>query len=151
MSGPKEELKKSRDELLAVLDGKLRDLPEWRALRAVDGALHAINGASVPSKDASHSDDSKDSMSYPSIALRHLDSIGHPLTTAELVEYIGSQREIPSDPEKAKINIGSSFSKDDRLRNIHWRGGRAWWITDRSMPRMQSTRSAPREDSTGRE
>lgn len=135
----KDQLLKSRADLAAVLDEKLKNVPEWRAYRAVEAALNAfLTGEDKIVVRRPRMIESGESHSYADLSLRAIDEAGHPLTTTELVEFIGRHREIPSDPHKAKVNISSGLSRDERLRNINWQRGTAWWRADRPLPVQQS-------------
>ena len=52
-------------------------------------------------------------------------NMGVPVTTEMMVEYIGSQRTLDPDPKRARVNIQSAMSHEDRIANIKWRGGTA--------------------------
>src|SRR5580704_8757186 len=128
----KAELLKSRAELASILDTKLKDMPEWRAYRAVEGALLAFGSASNSAGSVykyRHTPPTpRYSDGYAALAVAAIDAAGRPLTTDEIIEYIKGRRPISGDPKRAKLNIGSSFSKDARMQNIAWQHGRAWWI-----------------------
>jgi hypothetical protein len=136
----KEQLLKSRADLAALLDAKLKNVPEWRAYRAVEAALNAfITGDDhdeSPRRIRARSSESVES--YADLALKALDQAGKPLATPEVVAFVGRHRPLPNDPEKAKLNIGSGLSRDPRLRSISWQGGRAWWHADRPLPEHQT-------------
>jgi hypothetical protein len=137
----KEQLLKSRSELFAVLDAKFKDVPEWRAYRAVEAALYAfMNGVMVtpPKRERVRLiEETDEPASYVELALKALDTHGRPMSTPELVDFIGRHRKVPPDPQKARTNISSGFSRDKRLRNVSWHNGRAWWFSDRAVPEQK--------------
>lgn len=149
------DLLQSRNELIAVLNEKLKNVPEWRAFLAVDRAVEAANevakaaaevAAGAANQQQPHSQPNGSGAaratrrppdappSYVELGLRALNTAGVPLTTPNMISFISQHREVPDDPEKAKINISSAFSHDDRLRSIAWHGGRSWWFADRPPP-----------------
>jgi hypothetical protein len=135
----KDQLLKSRADLAAVLDEKFKSVPEWRAYRAVEAALNAfLTGSESPAPRRSRSSEPSESHSYANLSLKAIDDAGRPLTTAEIVEFVSRHRDVPNDPQKAKLNIGSGLSRDERLRNIPWRGGKAWWRANQPLPDHQS-------------
>ena len=134
------ELQKARETLAAGLDEKLKNIPEWRAIRAIDRALAALaESAAVPAHAGTivqFSDGGTKRMypTYTTLARMLIEKKGSPVTTPELVAYMRENRPIHSDEEKAKINITSSLSKDDRFQSIPWAGGKAWWLVGRDLP-----------------
>ncbi len=145
MSGPREELLKSRTELLAVLDAKLTNLPEWRAFRAVDRAVEATtpatNGAVGPAVATRIMRRPPAVPSYAALGIQALDRFGLPLTTPEMIEFMAQRRQLPADPDRARTNIVSALSHNERVQNIPWRGGRAWWHADKPVPKDETAGS----------
>jgi hypothetical protein len=142
MSSPRTELAKSRSDLIEVLNEKFKNLPEWRAFRAIDNALAAFDAiataATTSLSEAVGSATAALGKSYAELALHALTERGRPVTTPEMVEFIGKRRELPEDVERAKINISSAFSHDERLQSVPWQGGRAWWFAGRPVPAPRS-------------
>ena len=126
-------------------------MPEWRAFRAIDRALMAMSGEEEPSKLAAKSHAKKTGAAvelpgggtvriyptYTKLTALALEDKGEPITTPELMRYIGNNRPLHHDPEKAKINVTSSLSKDQRFRSVPWENGRAWWWSDREIPNQE--------------
>jgi hypothetical protein len=137
-------LSRSRAKLVGVLDGKLKDVPEWQAFRAVDDALQAVvhnaeqEAERTAARGASAANGSGQ-LSYVELGLQALNERGRPQPTPDMIEYIGARRELPQDPDRAKINVSSAFSHDDRLQSVPWQGGRAWWYANRPVPRDSAT------------
>ena len=122
------ELYRARDDLAAALDNKLRDIPEWRAIRAVDRAIAALELAARPKPGPARVVMPDGSMkrvniTYTGSARRLIQSKGSPATTPEVVEFIGKNRKLNSDTEKAKINITTSLSKTPISLASHGPGG----------------------------
>jgi hypothetical protein len=134
MSPDRDQLLKTRDALLAVLDAKLKDVPEWTSYRAVEFCLQAGGSieASMPLKTRRRRIEAQEP--YADLAIKAIESSGRPMSTQEVVSFIGAHRQIPPDPQKAKFNIGSGLSRDKRLQNVTWQGGRAWWHAGQSLP-----------------
>jgi hypothetical protein len=65
---------------------------------------------------------------YADLAVQRISQVGKPLTTNEIVEFIGKHRSLPESIRKAKGNIASALSIDDRLENRRVDGIRAWCI-----------------------
>jgi hypothetical protein len=153
----KTELTQARADMLAVLDEKLAAMPEWRAFRAMDRAIAALNGHDSQNDPFGHDSPfprnspamkrervrlvervSRLPPSYATLGLQALGDEGRPLTTDEMLAYIGGLRDLGPDPDKARINVQSSFSKDPRIQSIPWVRGRAWWFADREPPKAET-------------
>jgi hypothetical protein len=133
------ELSRAREDLAAALDSKLKDIPEWRAIRAIDRALAALDSsppkptpARVVMPDGSVK---RIHVTYTGLARRLIQSNGSPATTPEIIEFIGRNRKLDPNAEKAKINITTSLSKDPQFASIPWAGGRAWWLPELGDPK----------------
>jgi hypothetical protein len=61
-----------------------------------------------------------------------------PIATTKMVEFIGQYRKFKGDGSKARINVGSALSHDDKFQNIEWEGGRAWWWAEKPVPRKET-------------
>jgi hypothetical protein len=132
MSLERDQLLKSRDAMLVVLDTKLKDVPEWTAYRAMEAFLQVASSATTHEAPLTTTDWSIDS--YANLALKALQANGRPTSTPELLAFIASHRKIPADPRRARSNIAAALSRDKRLRSVSWRGGRGWWHADRPLP-----------------
>ena len=143
----KTELLQARDDMLAVLDDKLKQVPEWRAFRAIESAL-AVIGAITPGSNRASAPTRRPRKrrvrlgSYGDLALAAVKAANRPLPTDEVVTFIAAQRRLGADPRKARINIQSGLSRDERIRSIPWRGARAWWYSDRDPPEDESAGSS---------
>lgn len=142
----KDNLRQAHQTMIEVLDRKFQDVPEWKAFRAIDKALQdlakepsidALNGVEAPNLTRVPSESS-----YVELGIEALNEAGEPVTTAKMIEFISARREISADRDRARVTIGSSFSKSDRLKNVAWRGGRAWWHTNRPVPKEPAGTSA---------
>jgi hypothetical protein len=151
----KESLIQARDDMLAVLDEKLKDLPEWRAFRIMDKAILAMNSDPSPPPDgqvprrplservAATATNGADEMSplaryrarqsYVDLALEFIQKLNHPASTTELVSHIAGVR--GRDPGEIRVNIQSSLSKDERIKSVTWSRGRGWWFPNREVPK----------------
>jgi len=140
----KDEMLSAHEAMAAVLDVKLKNVPEWQAFRAIDRALVALgteqsvapaspaplqriervrlNGAPVP---------------YMTLVSQALTEAGKPVTTSKLMEYITRHRHF-DDLDKGKIVVQSSLSKDKRFKSVPWEDGRAWWYADRQIPKKET-------------
>jgi len=137
----KAELTVAREAMLAVLDAKLADMPEWRAFRAIDRGIAALDGdvikragATIPTLHPVYIR-ARSTPSYGDIAVEALRAVEYPMTTPEIIDKIEQSRgQKFDDTEKAKVNVTSSLSRDERVRNIPWKGGKAWWLSDQDVP-----------------
>jgi hypothetical protein len=146
----KSELIEARAEILEVLDEKLSGMPEWRALRAIEKAIGAIDAPSSTATPQEANEAAKPLQrrvvipkSYVSLALEALEGVGRPIDTATMLEYISARRKMDDDPKRARINVQSALSKDKRIESVPWRGGPAWWFADRDLPKGESAGSQP--------
>jgi hypothetical protein len=98
-----DDLVQSRNELIAVLNEKLKNVPEWRAFLAIDRAVHAAaEVAKAASEIAAAANQSVPTgqngianrvarrppdapPSYADLALRALNTVGVPLTTPNMI------------------------------------------------------------------
>jgi hypothetical protein len=131
----KDQLITARDALQAEIDKKLAAMPEWKALQQVERAIEALGTAPrLQPLAVTGRHRFRFVQSYASLAIEALKKEKRPLTTPEVIEYVGKNRTLSGDPEKNKINISSSLSKENRLENILWRNNRAWWFADQPAP-----------------
>jgi hypothetical protein len=142
----KSNLLQAHQTMMAVLDAKLKNVPEWIAFRAIDKALVELTAEPASSANGAIKDrqprKGAEPSSYVDLAAEALAEHSEPLSTPKIVEYISARREVPNDPLKARVNISTSLSKDERFRNLAWRGGRAWWFANREPPEESAGLSA---------
>jgi len=134
----KSELWEARSDLMSALDEKLRNLPEWRAFRAIDRlAFAAISPAeSKPGKKRGRKSAGR---SYGDLGVAAIKSAAAPQPTNTIMEYVIARRGMGSDPKKAKTNVQSALSRDSRIESIPWHGGRAWWLVGLEPPKDNGT------------
>jgi hypothetical protein len=142
MMTAKSEMIQAQEAMAAVLDAKFSNVPEWKAFRAINRALFALETEQVAAPKASVerriiSPTATALPSYVSLTLRAIDEGGQPVTTPKLMEFIAKHRQL-GDPEKAKISVTSSLSKDKRIKSIIWEGGRAWWEASKPIPKKET-------------
>jgi hypothetical protein len=127
--------------MLLVLDARMGKLPEWRAFRALDSAIAALEGRtprgplqaeSTPAQEAGQLRGSEGS--YVELALQLLNTRGEPVASGEIFEFIRARRDLGEDAGRARRSIQTALSKDRRVRSVSWRGGRSWWYADRDLP-----------------
>lgn len=141
----KADLIQAHADMVAVLDAKMANLPEWKAFRSIDRALIGLINAPAKNEESKSAAArtfrklklKSPKSSYVDMGLAALDITGKPLPTTELVKFIAERRDL-DDLEKARINIVSAFSHDERMRSISWIGGPAWWHADRPIPKKES-------------
>lgn len=142
----KSELIQAREAMAAALDAKWSNVPEWKAFRAIDRALLALETEQADAEPTARarvrlrlrSLRSGQQPSYNALADSALTQTGKPITTAQLMEFIAARRRVDPDPNKAKINVTSSLSKSPQFRNVPWEGGTAWWYSDRPLPKKET-------------
>jgi hypothetical protein len=137
----KTDLIQARNDLLAALDDKLKEMPEWRALRAMDKAIAAIddvpkfhaalNGSNESPRVVPHR--IRRVPSYSDLAVDFIGKQNHPITTKELVAHIAALRRRNAD--EISINIQSALSRDERVESVPWSSGRGWWFAGREVPK----------------
>lgn len=137
----KEEMMQAHEAMAKVLDVKLQNMPEWQAFRAIDRALLALDLASepkppLPIHPLPKARINSGPMPYVTLAFNCLTEAGKPVPTPKLVEYIAKHRDL-GDLEKAKVNITSSLSKDERFKSVEWANGRAWWLVGQPVPKTE--------------
>ena len=105
----KTELHQARTEMVKVLDSKLSSMPEWRALRAIDRALAAIEGSKLNGATDQRTCVKRRrkaaKASYSDLAIEAFNAGGCPMDTKSVVEYIARKRELTGDPKKVRITI----------------------------------------------
>jgi hypothetical protein len=149
----KNEMMQAHEAIAKVLDAKFANVPEWQAFRAIDRALLALEDEQPePIKAApqiTHRPRIRmngEQPSYMSLADQALTEAGKPVSTHKLMEYIGARRPLSGDdPEKARITVQSSLSKDKRFKSVPWDGKRAWWYADRPVPKKERRGESPAE------
>jgi hypothetical protein len=138
----KAEMMQAHEDIAAALDAKLSTMPEWRAFRALDRALLALEAEpepapapkAIPSAHRPRLRLNGAHPSYMSLADKALSEAGKPVSTADIFAYIAARRPLSSDADKARIVIQSSLSKDKRFESVPWAGRRAWWYAGRQVP-----------------
>jgi len=135
----KEEMMQAHEALAKVFDAKWSSMPEWQAFRAIDRALLALDQASAPRSALPIHPLPKARIAngptpYVTLAFNALTEAGKPLPTAKLMEIIGKHRDL-GDLDKAKVNVTSSLSKDERFKSVEWANGRAWWLVGHPVPK----------------
>ncbi|WP_152428318.1 hypothetical protein [Methyloferula stellata] len=132
---PKETLEKSRADLLAALDSKIGEMPEWKAFRAIDSALMAWQPTiAVKNIRIVEKVPPRRAQSYTDLAVQALEAAKRPLSSDEYMDFVRSRRVIGGDLKQIKISATSALSKDPRFVNIPWRNGRAWWLSGQPIP-----------------
>jgi hypothetical protein len=144
----KTELMQAHEAMAAVLDAKFSNVPEWKAFRAIDRALLALeteSGAgatplSPPRKRIrvrlnGHGDEKP---SYTGLTMMALKERGRPIPTPQLMEFIRARRALDPDAERAKVTVTSTLSKSPHIKSVPWEGGRAWWFADRPVPKNET-------------
>jgi hypothetical protein len=135
----KEEMMQAHEALAKVFDAKWSNMPEWQAFRAIDRALLALDLAAAPKPGLPllplpKARINNGPVPYVTLAFNALTEGGKPLPTPKMIEYIGKHRDL-GDIEKAKVNITSSLSKDERFKSVEWANGRAWWLVGKPVPK----------------
>jgi hypothetical protein len=136
----KSEMMQAHEAMASVLDTKFSNVPEWKAFRAIDRALLAleterVNTGPNPSEPRSRKNQQP---SYNELTGRALYETGKPIPTPQLMVFIGAHRKLDPDPKKAKINVTSSLSKSSEYESVDWEGGTAWWYANRPLPKKET-------------
>src|ERR1700722_19973198 len=134
----RDEIKLARAQLAEALDAKLAGDPLWKAFRAMDRALDSLEHSSVPRTQPFVLETGRTVQLVPTynvLARQAILDVGRPVPTAEIMEFIRRHRKLSADPEKAKVNVTSSLSKDKRFKSVPWENGRAWWFGDEPPPK----------------
>jgi hypothetical protein len=139
----KSELMQAHEAMAAVLDARFSDLPEWKAFRAIDRALLALETeriatAGAPMVPVRIRVRTNQPPSYNILTDLALKELGRPVSTPQLMAFIGQRRPLDPDPKKAKINVTSTLSKSSQFDNVEWEGGTAWWYADRPLPKKET-------------
>jgi len=141
-------LLRARNKMIAALDKKFKKVPEWQAFREIDDlVLAAMNGSGGAHTDAHDGRESGESHrrrpgrkkrskgTVGDLGVAAVTEAGRPVPTDGIVAYVGARRALNADPKRARINVQSAMSHEDRLKSIRWRGGTAWWLADREPPK----------------
>jgi hypothetical protein len=143
-------LLKVRDKMLLALDKKYGKDLDWQAFRELDRLI--MNGAasaaeSAPPRRPHRESSESSSRPRPStrwnnngetlgdLGVAACNEAGRPVTTDGMVAYVGARRALNKDPKRARINVQSAMSHEDRLVSVKWRAGTAWWIKERELPK----------------
>jgi hypothetical protein len=142
----KDALLQARAEMVLVLDAKIGGMPEWRALKAIESAIAAVDAPPAVGgvEEAPRRRERRGAApSYVDLAIEAMKAKRAPVTSGEVFEFIRSRRDFGVDAKRARINIQTALSKGDRTRSVPWRGGRAWWYADREVPKQERPRPKP--------
>ncbi len=144
-------LLRARSKMIAALDRKFKNLPEWQAFRAIDDLVVVnMNGSAglgadahvIPESNESHrrrpGRKKRSTGTLGDLGVAAITEVGRPITTDAMVTYVGERRVLNKDPKRARINVQSAMSHEDRLKSIKWRGGSAWWFADREPPKEEN-------------
>ena len=144
----KNELLAAHEAMSLVLDAKFANVPEWKAFRAIDRALLALEleqGNVVkrpePAPQRVRLRLLDGPPSYNALTEQALQEKGKPIATSDLIDFIGKHRNLGLDLDKAKINVTSGLSKSDKFKSVPWEGGRAWWFANQPVPRTSEAAS----------
>jgi len=148
MANDTKDLIEAHEAMAAVLDARFHNIKEWTAFRAIDRALlSSLTKPATPTppteiarrfRERVRLHDEAAPTPYMTLAANALTETDKPITTAELMDYIGARRSIGGDPKRARIVVQSSMSKDERFKSIPWEGGRAWWWSDKPIPKKET-------------
>ena len=120
---------KSLDELLLQeLENPVADSPVERLALKQPGTFYAGSfamGTPVRPK------------TYVELAAELIEKEKQPVRSASLVEYITKKRDI-RNLSKAKINIISAMSHDQRFKSYDWKNGKAWWWAEKPLPQTEA-------------
>jgi hypothetical protein len=138
----KSEMMQAHEAMATVLDAKFANVPEWKAFRAIDRALLALeterpNGATAERPERITRTRPGFAPSYVSLSLQAMEEGKQPIPTRRLMEFIGKRRHLDGDPDRARVSVTSSLSKDRRIKSVPWEGGKAWWFADRAVPKKE--------------
>lgn len=134
----RDEIKLARAQLAEALDARLAGDPLWKAFRAMDRALDSLEQSHVPKTQPYVLDTGRTVHLVPTynvLAKQVILDAGRPVPTSEIMEFIRRHRKLSADPEKAKVNVTSSLSKDKRFKSVPWENGRAWWYGNEPPPK----------------
>jgi hypothetical protein len=127
--------------MMALLDAKLANMPEWKAFRAIDRALLSASdadrgeGGAPVHRVRPRLNGHGQTPSYTALTDMALKERGKPIPTPLLMAFIGSRRMLDPDAERAKVTVTSTLSKSPLFKSVPWEGGRAWWYADRPTPK----------------
>jgi hypothetical protein len=150
--GSRAGLYEARENMLAALDRKFKNMPEWQAFRAIDDAVFAMNSAvrsaewsDRPSAESNHEAKLKKPRrakrpqvggpSYGDLGVAAIEAAARPVPTGDMVTFIAARKNLNPDPKRARVNVQSALSHDERIKSIKWKGGTAWWHADRDPPK----------------
>jgi hypothetical protein len=143
----KAELMEAHKAMVALMDAKFGNSPEWKAFRAIDRALlgYEENRPEManPANARFHARRKPNAVpSYTELADRAIQETGvKPIATGPLIEFIGRHRELGDNVKRATISITSTLSKSDRFISVPWEGGRAWWYAGQPVPKRETAGS----------
>ena len=63
-----------------------------------------------------------------------LTAAGRPMTVAELVEATEKRMGMKLGGTKPLYNFSSTLSRDKRMKSVHWKHSRRWWLTAVALP-----------------
>jgi hypothetical protein len=136
----KSELMQAHEAMAVVLDAKFSHVAEWKAFRAIDRALLALEAEQpiMTVHTAARFSRKKQELSYNNLTEMALKETGRPIATPQLMTFITARRKVDSDPKKAKINVTSSLSKSSQFESVEGEGGTAWWYADKPLPKKET-------------
>lgn len=136
MSSPLEQLRIMRDELRKQLNANELFLAWVAADKAVREVEKSICGSSkfgnrVTNVLAGHQE------RIPDLAIAMIREQGIPLSTTQIFGRLldAGAKFDGASPIK---NLRTALSKDLRLRSIHWKSDRAWWLSELPRPHDDS-------------
>lgn len=138
-----------RSKMMAALDKKFKNDLDWQAFRALDDLVvnsaattngtvngHVARRESVaPQQRRGGRRKGTSGATVGDLGCNAINEAGRPVPTDAMVIYIGARRDLNKDPKRARINVQSAMSHEERLESVRWRGGSAWWIKGRELPK----------------
>jgi hypothetical protein len=132
----KTELMQAQEVMVALLDTKLGNMPEWKAFRAIQRAISAEEEApNPPPKTRTRTPQPGQALPYTVLTGSAIKERGRPIPTPTLIEFIGQHRDLGPDLERAKVNITSTLSKSPLFKSVPWEGGKGWWYANQPVPK----------------
>lgn len=130
--------------LVVKHERRLEKNPDFRAIQSLTRSIQDLLGASTPLASSPSLTaatpiraNGKAALSQSTAARQIILGKGEPVPSPELLEgVLGLGAHVGG--ENKQRNLGSMLSSNKGFKSVPWKGGTAWWVTDRPLPKGDS-------------
>jgi hypothetical protein len=129
---------KALEALISQHRRQLEGNPDFRAIQTLERSVRELkNGATHIHAAVEGAGAAPVKLSQPAAARQVILTKGEPVSSAELVEGM-SALGVHIGGKNKQRNLTSVLSSHKGFKSVNWKGGYAWWVTDRDVPKSNA-------------